>query len=190
MRALAVLPALLLAVSLAVGANALPSEQIALKGAAHQARALGPDTADYVRNAAIGNFYGIAAAKIAQAKAHSYGVRRYALMVLADNSAMEQAFATALQSDAITPPETLDPAHTILIRQLNDSAGPGFDRDYMQDEVRAQKSALNLETSYALSGRDASMRSFARELATKIRLHLALAQRVLREQNQKTASTL
>jgi len=75
------------------------------------------------------------------------------------------------------------------VQQLEDTAAANFDVSFMQQQIVTMQSALRVQTSYAKSGRDLTLRRFASETIPKIETHLALAQRIFQKLSPKTAST-
>jgi putative membrane protein len=172
-------------------AGALPATQIAFKGTPqHATGILATDTADYIRNAAIGDMFEVAAAKIAIDKSQDFDVQRFAHMALSDCAANGAALAETLSQNTfqMTLPDSLDDTHVLLVKQLQSTAGIDFDAAYMQAQVIAQKSALRLNASYARTGRDKSLRAYAAETLPQIRMRLTLAEQILQKMSPKTAA--
>jgi len=170
---------------------ALPMVQIGHRATDHHSAAtLASDTADYLRNAAIGNMFAIAAAKVAQKKSHNYDVQQFAQMAIDDNRAFADALALTLKQAefAMTLPALLDTEHAVLIKQLEATPQPDFDASYMQQQIIAHQSALRVHASYAKNGRDQSLRQYAGQTIPKIRTQLTLAERIFEKISPKTAA--
>lgn len=172
-------------------ASALPATQIAFKGTPqHATVTLATDTADYIRNAAIGDMYEVNAAKVAIDKSQDFDVQRFAHMALSDYAANGAALTETLSQNTfeMTLPDSLDDPHTLLVKQLESTAGPDFDAAYMQAQIIAQESALRLNASYARTGRDKSLRAYAADTLPQIRMRLTLAEQILQKISLKTAA--
>jgi predicted outer membrane protein len=73
----------------------------------------------------------------------------------------------------------LDPRKADMLNQLAAARpGPGFDRMYMTMQVAAHQEAVALFSSYAQSGYDSGLRSFAAQALPALQEHLAMAQRM------------
>ena len=191
MRAPNCLCASFFAVSLSSSAWALPMVQIARPVTDHHSAAtLASDTADYIRNAAIGDMFAIAAARVAQKKSHNYDVQRFAQMAIDDNRAFADALTLTLKQAefAMTLPALLDTEHAQLVKQLEATPQSDFDASYMQQQIMAHQSALRVHASYAKNGRDQSLRQYAGQAIPKIRLQLTLAERIFEKISPKTAA--
>ncbi len=178
-------------IALASPATALPTTQIAFKGTAHHSTiTLATDTADYIRNAAMSDMFEVNAAKVALDKSQDFDVQRFARMALSDYGANGAALAATLGEDAfeMTLPESLDDPHAALVNQLDSTADAEFDVAYMQAQIMAQETALRFHASYARTGRDQALRTYAREVVPQIRLRLTVAEQILQKISPKTAA--
>jgi putative membrane protein len=176
--------------ALASPAFGLPATQIAFKGTPHHATAaLSGDTADYIRNAAIGDMFEVGAGQVAMDKAQDDDVRRFAHMAFSDYGANGAALTETLNEDAfeMTLPDALDAPHTLLITQLQSTPDGDFDAAYMQQQIIAQESALRVHASYARTGRDKALRAYAAQIVPQIRLRLTVAEQILQKISAKTA---
>lgn len=187
----AVIPALLLTALVVTDTNALPVVRIARADTErHSVATLESDTADYIRNAAIGDMFEIAAAQVAVSRSHDPALQQFARMMVADHKAMENRLATDLQRAefSMTLPDTLDAAHILLVQQLQSANDRDFDSAFLQQQIMTHESALRLHLTYAQSGRDGSLRHYAAAAIPKIRSHLAAAEELLRRTAPRTAS--
>ncbi|MBV9329949.1 MAG: DUF4142 domain-containing protein [Alphaproteobacteria bacterium] len=183
--------ALLLSGIVVAQAQALPLVRIARADTeTHSIATLETDTADYLRNAAIGNMFEIAASQVAIGRAHDPELQRFAAMMVADHTAMEARLSSALRGAgfSMTLPADLDAAHQLLVQQLQSANDQDFDAAFLQQQIMTHESALRLNLAYAHSGRDGSLRLFANSVVPKIRSHLASAEALLRKSAPRTAS--
>jgi putative membrane protein len=192
MRARESFAALIFTLCLTGPTNGLPVVRIARAGADHHSAAtVASDTADYIRNCAIGDMFAIAAGRVAQKATHNDDVRRFSQMVIDDHTAFQDALgATLKQAEfTMTLPSALDAPHEAMVKELEDTATANFDVSFMQQQIVAMQNALRVQAGYAKSGRDLTLRRFASETIPKIEMHLALAQRIFQKLSPKTAST-
>ena len=191
MRARDPFATVLLALSLTNPAGALPVVRIAQAVTDHHSPAtVASDTADYIRNSAIGDLFEISAAKVAQRTSHDDDVLRFSRMIIDDQTANRNALATTLKQDefAMTLPPSLDAPHNAIVMQLQDATVANFNANYIQQQIMANKSALRVQASYARNGRDLGLRQFAGQTIPKIRMHLAVAEHIFQHLSAKTAN--
>lgn len=183
---------ILVAAGLVIGkADALPLMAVIPAGTEnHPAAGIAANTADYIRNAAIGDGFAIASAKVAIKKAHNSDVHRFAQMMLNDRAAIDDSLAATLKGAtfSMTLPQSIDSEHVALVKQLEETPADRFDTDYMRQQVMMYESALRLHQSYAKDGRDQSLRRYAAEVTPKVRLELALAEHLFRRVSPRFAS--
>jgi putative membrane protein len=138
------------------------------------------DTSDYVKDAAEGDQFEIAAAKLAQARAANPDVKDYAQLMIKDHVAIGNDLkATVWQANVdIAIPAALDNKHMQMLRDLSVAKPNDFDRRYMQQQILTQDEAVRVHTFYGDSGDNRLLREFANETGPKVEAHLALARHV------------
>jgi len=138
------------------------------------------DTSHYVKDAAAGDTFEIAAAKLAQTRATDPEVRGYAQLMIKDHVAIGNDLkATVWQSNLdVAIPSSLDDKHAQMLRELGASKPQDFDRRYMQQQILTQDEAVRVHTFYGDSGDNRLLREFANETGPKVEAHLALARHV------------
>jgi putative membrane protein len=138
------------------------------------------DTSHYVKDAADGDAFEIAAAKLARTRAANPDVKDYAELMINDHVAIGNDLkATVWQSNLdVAIPSSLDDKHAQMLRELGASKPQDFDRRYMQQQILAQDEAVRVHTFYGDSGDNRLLREFANETGPKVEAHLALARHV------------
>jgi putative membrane protein len=138
------------------------------------------DTVRYVKDAALGNQFEIAAANLAQARAKDPDVKDYAKLMIADHTAIGNDLkATVWQASLDVPiPSQLDDKRAGMLRDLSTASAGDFDRRYMQQQILVQDEAVRIHMFYGDSGDNRLLREFANETGPKVEAHLALARHV------------
>ena len=72
----------------------------------------------------------------------------------------------------------LDPRHAGMLSQLSGLNGPTFERLYAQMQLASHQEVVALFSSYARSGDDPRLVSFARTTLPRLRNHLVMARRL------------
>ncbi|WP_082532117.1 MULTISPECIES: DUF4142 domain-containing protein [unclassified Phenylobacterium] len=134
---------------------------------------------DFVAKAAASDMFEIEAAKLAQTKAKSAEVKKFAAdMVTAhtkSTEALKKAIADSGQTVLVLP--TALPAD--LQDKLTDlGKAENFDKAYMDNQVDAHQAALDLLQRYAQDGDVAGIKAFAATTAVTVQQHLDKARTV------------
>lgn len=118
---------------------------------------------DFMQQAYLANEFGIAAGQLALQKAESAGAKTTAqkmvddgLKVRADMIAAVQGSTSDMQFD-----QAWDDHYKDLLAGLQTADGTAFDQAYLSTQGEVTSNAANLFESYASTGSDASVKSFA-----------------------------
>lgn len=136
-----------------------------------------PDTAQYVREAALDDQYDLAAAKLAQQRATSPQVRDFAALIIKDTTAANNDLkATVWQANILVAvPDKLDDKRAGMLHALNTASLDDFDRRYMQQQILEQDDAARVHIFYGDNGDNRLLREFANDTGSTVESHLALA---------------
>lgn len=128
---------------------------------------------EYVRNAAQSDEYEIQAAQMALQMSRNPRVRTFAKMMIRDHTKSTMMIHAALRRSGqpVPPPPPLKPEQQQMISQLQ-SAGPNFDRMYVDQQVQAHEMALRLHQAYAQGGNDPALRDAAMKIVPVVQMHL------------------
>jgi putative membrane protein len=134
---------------------------------------------DFVAKAAASDMFEIEAAKLAQTKAKSAEVKKFAADMIAAHTksteALKKAIADSGQTVLVLP--TALPAD--LQDKLTDlGKAENFDQAYMDNQVDAHQAALDLLQRYAQDGDVAGIKAFAATTAVTVQQHLDKARTV------------
>lgn len=136
-----------------------------------------PDTARYVREAALDDQYDLAAAKLAQQRATSPQVKDFAKLIIKDTTtANNDLRATVWQANIqVAVPDKLDDKHAGMLHALDTASLDDFDRRYMQQQILEQDDAARVHIFYGDNGDNRLLREFANDTGSTVESHLALA---------------
>jgi putative membrane protein len=152
-----------------------------LLGSAATAQSAVP-AAEFVRQTAIAQMFGIESATLALHKSNSPAIKDFAHALASEQGAVTSGLRRiiAKRSD-IALPDRPDGRHLDLLRDLTDKQGPAFDKAYVEAQRSTHHDVAVLMERYANEGDDAELKSFAaqtlpvfRELERKSR-ELAVA---------------
>jgi putative membrane protein len=139
-----------------------------------------PDTAGFVREAAAANRFEIAAGQLAQTRAGSADVRRFAGDLVKDHDyalgQLQKAIAVSGETLSGEGGPTAEQSATLA--ELGRAAPASFDRSFLDAQLKAHQDALTLLQAYAENGQNAAVKAWAGQSLAGIQQHLSEAQRL------------
>ena len=140
--------------------------------------------AAFVRVAATSDLYETEASRLAEQRAQSAEVKRFAERMLRDHGKTTgelKGMLGQLQGvSAQQMPTRLDQQHETLMQQLQGAQGAEFDRAFARQQVQSHQAAVDLFRAYAQSGDDARLKQWASQTLPSLEEHLREAQQLLR----------
>jgi putative membrane protein len=140
--------------------------------------------AAFVRVAATSDLYETEASRLAEQRAQSAEVKRFAERMLRDHGKTTgelKGMLGQLQGvSAQQMPTRLDQQHQALLQQLQGAQGAEFDRLYAQQQVQSHQAAVDLFRAYSQSGDDEQLKRWASQTLPALEEHLREAQQVQR----------
>ncbi len=138
----------------------------------------------FVRAAAASDLYEMEASRLAEQRAQSAEVKRFAQRMLGDHEKTTgelKAMLPQLQGvSAQQMPTRLDQQHQALLQQLQGAQGAEFDRLYAQQQVQSHQAAVDLFRAYSQSGDDEQLKRWASQTLPALEEHLREAQQLQR----------
>lgn len=127
----------------------------------------------YVMASGMSDLYEINSSQIAQEKAQSPAVKKFAAMMIAQHQKTTAKTMAAAKKAGLTPtPPMLDAGATASINELQTAAPGDFDRIYLAQQLPAHQAALDLQQSYASGGDQAALRANAKATAPLVKRHV------------------
>ncbi len=146
------------------------------------ARSSGTSDIDFVTNAAEGGVAEVELGRLAQQKASSDEVKRFAERMVTDHSKANDELKSIAQTKGVTLPTDLESKDKSLERRLSKLSGTAFDRAYMNAMVKDHRHDVSEFRKEAKAGRDPEVKSWAEKTLPTLEDHLKEAQ-----QTNKTA---
>jgi putative membrane protein len=115
--------------------------------------------------------------KLAQQKASSADVKKFADRLVTDHGRFNDELKPLATKKNITLPTEVDAKHKATYERLNKLSGTAFDRAFMPDMVTAHRSAVD-SFKKASTGKDADIKAWASKTLPTIEEHLKAAQSV------------
>ena len=146
-----------------------------------------------MEEAAIGGMAEVELGNLAQQKASSDDVKKFAERMVQDHSKANDQLKQTASAKGVELPTALDKKHKSDMDKLQKLSGADFDRAYMKHMVSDHKKDVSEFQKEAKSGKDSELKSFASSTLPTLQDHLKLAQTtndaVKNEKSSKTASS-
>lgn len=137
-----------------------------------------PTTAqDFVNAAAASDKFEIESSKLAETAASSSAVKKFAQQMISAHTASTAKLKSTLSgmSPPMTPDDTLTPDQQQKLDSLKALNGTAFDGAYATAQTEAHQKTLDALKTYAASGDNATLKTFANGLIPTVTAHLNLA---------------
>jgi putative membrane protein len=133
--------------------------------------------ADFVPKAAASDMFEIQAAQVALKASKNAEVKTFAQMMIDAHTKSTNDLKAAIAASALSlaPPATLPADLQNKIDALNSADASGFDKTYIDQQVDAHQSALDLIQRYANDGDTPAIKTFAATAAPIVQDHLTKA---------------
>ena len=158
------------------------------------AAAAGPSAADraFVRAAAQSSRFEVVSAQLAPLRLKSQTTRGRALRLQRDHTLALAQLKKLAATAGVAVPATPSPAQQKVLAALRayklgtaTRNGKSFDEAFAEAQIAAHRQAIALFRREAASGRDATLRAWAKRMVGMLRAHLQTAQEALRAAPQQ-----
>lgn len=131
----------------------------------------------FVNAAAASDKFEIESSKLAATSASSAAVKKFAAQMISAHTASTAKLKSTLagMSPPITPDDTLSADQQAKLDSLKGLNGTAFDSAYASAQVEAHQKALDALNSYAASGDNPTLKTFATGLIPTVTAHLNMA---------------
>jgi len=140
-------------------------------------KAKAPDAADkaFMKDAAIGNMAEIELGHMAEEKGANQDVKQFGTRMVNDHSSAGDLLKTIAQSQHVSLPVVLDPAHKNEKARLSKLTGNKFDKAYARTMVQNHTKTIDKFKHEAQFGHDAEVKKYAQETLPTLQSHLKAA---------------
>jgi putative membrane protein len=133
------------------------------------------DDSEFAVEAAASSLLEIQLGQLAQTKAASPAVKKFAETMVTEHAKASDELKTLAQQKNITLPSSLTEEHQKKYEDLNEKQGAEFDREYMDLMVKAHEEDVDEFEDQAEDGNDPELKAWASEKVTHLRQHLEMA---------------
>lgn len=131
---------------------------------------------EFFKEAANGGAAEVAMGKMATDQAQSPQVRSYGERLVNDHAKANAQLMEVGKKMNMSMPIGLDPKHQQVMDKLQKEKGPAFDREFLKHAVDDHKKDVAAFQSYAQSGDNADLKTFAQQNVPILQEHLRMAQ--------------
>jgi len=146
-------------------------------------------TQGFVTAAATSDMYEVTAGKIAQQRATSPAVKKFAQKMVDAHTETTAKLKSILAGNhvQVAPPAHVDNRRQGMLDDLRGAKSADFDYRYITQQIAAHKEADILFRGYAKDGDNAAVKDFAAATDKDIKMHLSMAQKL--DASTKSASS-
>jgi putative membrane protein len=139
-----------------------------------------PDTPEFVRKAAMGDLYEIAAGKIASERGQSEAVKQFGLHKAEMHGKTLEELRRIVEAEKldIALPGRLSQRYHTLIVELTEAKAEDFDEVYARQQASVHKKAVGLFDAYAEEGNNPALKQFAANVLPAIKQDLLEAEKL------------
>jgi putative membrane protein len=116
--------------------------------------------------------------QLAESKATSTAIRRFATQMVSDHTAANSKLAALAQTKQITLPTDMDMVHRQAYEQLQQAHGRAFNKLYMDGQVQDHMQVVQAFQTEAQNGTDPDVKAFAQQMLPTLQNHLEMAQKL------------
>lgn len=139
-------------------------------------------TRDFVQIAAQSDTFEIMEGQTALAQSSDPGVRQLAQQMIDAHRQTTQTLLQAVAKAGVQPPKPgMSGDQAMFLASLQSQRGADFDRTYLRHQRLAHSAALAVESGYAETGDDATIRQVAASTVPIITAHLTMADQMAKE---------
>jgi putative membrane protein len=130
---------------------------------------------DFAIAAADGGMLEVELGKLAQQKASSPEVKKFAQMMIDDHTKANDELKALASSKNISLPASLSDKNSDRIKDMQEKSGAEFDKDYIDFMVNDHQDDIDKFEKQAENGKDADLKSWAAGKVTTLKHHLEMA---------------
>jgi putative membrane protein len=165
------------AVSLLLASSAMAQEKSA-GDPDKAAAAMKVETPKFVEMVASSNMFEIESSKLAEQKSKDEDIQAFAKHMIKDHTKAGEDLKAAGQ----TPPMKYAPKHAAMMKLLENAEGKDFEALYIDMQTQAHMEAVMLFRTYAGSGGDEKVVSFAKKTLPALEMHMDHVKKIVAKQ--------
>ena len=147
-------------------------------------------TADFLRDAAVGDLFEIRSSELALKASTDPAIKKFARHMIADHTRLSHEMKGAASQAGLAAdlPTDLDGAHQTMLSNLRDAKPQDFDHAYLDDQRKGHEEALGMFKAYGDHGADATIKAAAASAVPVIQGHLEEVKALQKAEDNAKAS--
>ena len=137
----------------------------------------GPDQ-QFVQKASASGLAEVTLGKIAQERAGSPEVKKFAQQMINDHGKANKELMELAAKKSLKPSQDMVAEHQALMVKLQKLSGAEFDREYLIAQIKDHKDAVTLFDNFTKSGQDDDLKKWAGEKLPNLKEHLKMAEEI------------
>lgn len=129
----------------------------------------------FVKSAGTIDVAEIKLGKLAEQRASTEQVKKYAERLILDHTNMNKSLKKIATQENVTLPDQLDKKHQEMEEHLTTLKGPEFDKSFVKHMISGHEAAIKKFESEAKNGQDPEVKAWAEKWLPTLREHLELA---------------
>jgi len=148
-----------------------------------------PTSEDFVKRAAQSNLAEIKVSELAQSKAQSPEVKKFAQQMITDHTQANAELSRIAMGKNVKVPDDTDMMHKASMKMLQGKSGASFDSAYMEQMDKDHQKAIELFQSASASPKvDKDLQAFASRTLPKLQQHHHLVAQVDAKKSSSSAA--
>jgi putative membrane protein len=129
-------------------------------------------TPDFAKTVMSSNMFEVKSSEMAETKAEAADVKEFAAAMIKDHTKADEDLKAALGGEGSKVPAEIAPKHAAMLKQLEAANGADFQTLYIDMQAQAHMEAVALFRTYAGSGDNPAVMSFAKETLPVLEGHM------------------
>ncbi len=130
----------------------------------------------FINNAAQVSMTEAQMAKLAQEHATRQDVKDYAQRLERDHTNAQQMLSGMASQLQVQLPQSLDARHQAMVSKLSNLSGPQFDQQFLQEQIKAQQTAINQFQRASSQSQNPQVKDYANRMLPTLQEHQRMAQ--------------
>jgi putative membrane protein len=133
----------------------------------------------YFQEMAQANMAEVETGKLAQQKASSDDVKKFAEHMVEDHGKLLQEQRAMGKAKGVSLPKQPKKEHQSALKKLKSASGEAFDRAYMEQMVKDHEKTLKLLQEASKNAKDGALKQAAEKAAPEVEKHLQMAKQIV-----------
>lgn len=131
---------------------------------------------DFVDQAASGGMFEVKSSELALDRSENADIQAFAQKMIDDHTKANDKLASIAREEGLTVPTEVSGDPSMLLQAVEAAEGEEFDATYVENQTTGHETTVKLFETYAQSGDDEALVTFAKDTLPTLQAHLEMAQ--------------